>query len=193
MPCCLECSSEVKRKCQKFCSRQCFKTWKSKNWKPAFPPGFHKGSTHTQDTKDKIRASTSDRRGSNNPMYGNPGWRFGKLFTPYGHLVEERLRQLKTSTARRDKEWKLTDDEARELIIADCHYCGMISRVIHESRSNNPAGLHGIDRVDNLQGYVLENVVACCPTCNYAKRSMSRDEFLSWIRRVYAVSCNEGS
>jgi len=43
-------------------------------------------------------------------------------------------------------------------------------------------------RIDNVLGdnigYV-ENCVPCCTTCNVAKATMGKDDFLSWIERVY--------
>jgi hypothetical protein len=58
------------------------------------------------------------------------------------------------------------------LLSGDCYYCGK-------------APANGIDRIDSSRKYEKGNVVSCCSTCNYGKREMSTDEFLSWIRRVY--------
>lgn len=42
----------------------------------------------------------------------------------------------------------------------------------------------GIDRVDNTRGYDPDNVVPCCRVCNRAKDVRTKDEFLSWAKRV---------
>jgi hypothetical protein len=44
---------------------------------------------------------------------------------------------------------------------------------------------NGIDRVDNFKGYEIDNCVPCCYICNYAKRDMSKDQFLAWVKRIY--------
>ena len=44
---------------------------------------------------------------------------------------------------------------------------------------------NGIDRIDSSKGYTVENSVPCCKYCNTAKNTMSVDEFLKWIGRVY--------
>jgi len=44
---------------------------------------------------------------------------------------------------------------------------------------------NGIDRIDNLKGYLKNNIVPCCKFCNTAKSSMSQTEFKEWINRVY--------
>ena len=51
---------------------------------------------------------------------------------------------------------------------------------------------NGIDRIDSSKGYTVENSVACCKYCNTAKNTMSVDEFLKWIGRVYEFN-NLGS
>ena len=79
-----------------------------------------------------------------------------------------------------------------------CEYCGLeYSKEIEDrlSMSKNQRLLsdhilkcNGIDRVDCSKGYTTDNTVPCCKTCNFAKRTMSRDEFISWIERVYAFT-----
>jgi hypothetical protein len=32
---------------------------------------------------------------------------------------------------------------------------------------------------------VASNCVPCCKTCNYAKHTLGKPEFLAWIERVY--------
>ena len=45
--------------------------------------------------------------------------------------------------------------------------------------------VNGLDRVNPNGSYTEDNVVPCCPTCNYAKLSMFVREFEDWILRVY--------
>ena len=42
----------------------------------------------------------------------------------------------------------------------------------------------GLDRVDNSIGYILENVVPCCVTCNSMKMAMSYNEFITHLRAM---------
>lgn len=44
---------------------------------------------------------------------------------------------------------------------------------------------NGIDRVNNKNGYSVKNVVTCCKICNRAKDTMTKKEFLTWIKRVW--------
>lgn len=52
-------------------------------------------------------------------------------------------------------------------------------------RMNGEFISNGIDRIDNNRGYVKENCVPCCKTCNYAKRKMDLLTFKEWARRLY--------
>lgn len=43
---------------------------------------------------------------------------------------------------------------------------------------------NGIDRKNNTLGYLPDNVVPCCKTCNWAKGKKSYEEFMEYLRRV---------
>ena len=50
---------------------------------------------------------------------------------------------------------------------------------------------NGIDRLDPSGGYTEDNCVTACGTCNNAKMAMTRDEFLSWVRRLSLRWCHD--
>ena len=76
-----------------------------------------------------------------------------------------------------------------------CKYCGLeyskeIEDRLNESKKSKRLSDHilkcnGIDRVDNKKGYVKDNCVSCCKYCNFAKHTMTEDEFYKWIKKVY--------
>jgi len=81
--------------------------------------------------------------------------------------------------------WELTDNEVRALVGRDCEYCGSPpSQVLKVKSRADDLVYNGIDRVNNQLGYTFDNCVTCCKTCNFAKRDMTLDEFVSWVRRV---------
>ena len=79
----------------------------------------------------------------------------------------------KQNARRRAITFYLSKDVVFALVTAPCHYCGV---------SKETFG--GIDRMDNKRGYEAGNAVPCCDQCNYAKREMTVEEFLSWADRV---------
>jgi hypothetical protein len=92
-----------------------------------------------------------------------------------------------TSNKRRNIPYvfELSEAECAALFTANCTYCGL--------PPSNKMTVYkfvytGIDRVDASIGYTTSNSVPCCSTCNYAKQSMTRSVFLSWIARVYVHS-----
>ncbi len=72
------------------------------------------------------------------------------------------LSLYKSNARRRGLAWALEDEHALDLLITDhCFYCGA-------------PPTNGIDRVNNLKGYVEDNVVSCCRMCNNAKLDSTR-------------------
>ncbi len=69
---------------------------------------------------------------------------------------------------KRQLAFELSKDEFKALTAHDCEYCGKPSTATHTN---------GLDRVDNSRGYVADNVVPCCGTCNIMKHAMNLHEF----------------
>lgn len=81
-------------------------------------------------------------------------------------------------------EWGLTDSEFDELTASNCYYCGIIPSTVCSVSKSGVFIYNGIDRKDNSIGYIPSNVVPCCTTCNLAKRVMSYEDFMDWIKRI---------
>lgn len=85
----------------------------------------------------------------------------------------------------RDLEFSLTKQQFVELTQRNCYYCGIEPYSIYKSRGNGRYIYNGIDRVNNTQGYSIENCVPCCKNCNYAKGTKTQSEFFKWLKRAY--------
>ncbi|MFA5048787.1 MAG: hypothetical protein WC516_07210 [Patescibacteria group bacterium] len=84
------------------------------------------------------------------------------------YIPEQMFRTYKTSTKSRNYVFEISFDEFSILVHQPCWYCGDYNR----------AGImSGLDRIDNNIGYVLNNVIPCCPDCNKMKLTMSQDNF----------------
>lgn len=93
-------------------------------------------------------------------------------------------------------EWSLTKAQAIKLFQQTCIYCGASPRLVRnayvsggkEVTSNvehcraAEVKCNGIDRVDSLRGYTVDNSVTCCWICNNAKTDMTLEEFFAWIK-----------
>lgn len=95
-----------------------------------------------------------------------------------GYLAVNVVDDLKQKARKRGIEWLLTPIEAYKLITADCNYCG--------SPANWPNSRNGIDRVDNHKSYHNDNCITACSICNSAKSNMSLEDFITWVKIVYA-------
>jgi len=94
-------------------------------------------------------------------------------FAWHEQWLSRKERHYQKDARSHNREYTLTREQFRLIFQGTCAYCGEF-----------PA--YGIDRRDNGIGYVAENCTPCCPICNYAKRDMSVDEFIAWVKRVYA-------
>jgi hypothetical protein len=72
----------------------------------------------------------------------------------------------------RKLEFEIGENEFAYLTGNPCHYCGASST--------------GLDRIDSDLGYVSNNVVPSCYDCNKAKSKMTKEQFQSWLHRIYA-------
>ena len=75
-------------------------------------------------------------------------------------------------------------------IDTECFYCGSFAsntkQIVCKNKDFNKSyNYNGLDRIDNTKGYLEDNVVTCCKTCNIAKNTMSHEEYLQFIKRVY--------
>ena len=95
------------------------------------------------------------------------------------------------NSKRRGIEWKLSKEYSKLIMEQDCVYCGQspsmfkLWKVKGQKSYNGPWIHNGIDRIDNNLGYTEDNVVPCCKVCNYAKRDMSKKDFIHWIWQAY--------
>lgn len=106
--------------------------------------------------------------------------------------MSDLIAAYKRSAKSRQREWVLSDEEAIALFQSPCYYCGIAPcqtwpshAVGIKSRFNGSVLYNGIDRADNLQGYLLNNCVAACGTCNKLKHRLSQDDFFAAISRIY--------
>jgi hypothetical protein len=104
---------------------------------------------------------------------------------------EINIRQLfanyRNGAKNRELNFVLTLEEFREFIFKNCHYCGSLPNrlnVVENIQQENLIYYNGIDRLDNTIGYQLNNCITCCKTCNYAKSSISYNDFITWINNL---------
>jgi hypothetical protein len=145
------------------------------------------------DCGKTIEVSTSNLRGGVVKSCGCYREEFRKLKGKTAAI--NRLFGVYKSTAKhKNHEFELDKFQFMSLVTDRCSYCGVepqnIEKPTHYDNREEERWFtyNGIDRVDSSRGYTIDNCVSCCTTCNFAKRTMSKGAFLSWINRVYKHS-----
>jgi hypothetical protein len=98
------------------------------------------------------------------------------------------IASIKSGAKKRGYGYELSFDEFKSIVSQPCYWCGIEAPLKNpkgERMPTLPAPAHGIDRLDNSIGYIYDNCVASCQTCNVAKNNSGANEFRSWIKRVY--------
>ena len=104
---------------------------------------------------------------------------------PEGQAARNKvLARYKLGAETRNLIWELNEDEFYELTQGPCYYCGELPSRIQDSPSGH-FRYNGIDRIDNVKGYTINNTVSCCSWCNRAKNNISKDEFLGRVFNIY--------
>jgi len=105
----------------------------------------------------------------------------------------------------------ITKEQHKEIISKNCYYCGVnppkfnayyrISdgniRISKENWYNKKyiekawIYANGVDRLNSLEDYTLENSVSCCIQCNIMKNDYSQKEFLEGVERIYTFQKNK--
>jgi hypothetical protein len=94
--------------------------------------------------------------------------------------------QYKKAAQQRGHEWQLVEQEALELFQGNCFYCDTPPlRTQDVVKGREPFVFNGIDRLNSEIGYIFNNCVPCCTKCNYAKNTMSPQEFEDHIILIY--------
>lgn len=111
--------------------------------------------------------------------------------TDQERVVAYILCQTRRDAKKRGLAFSLTHEEVHQLVTAPCTYCGRM-----DWRCTYPGGkraskqvchaANGIDRLDSNGAYEVGNCVSCCAICNYAKGSMTLEEFHKWLFAVIA-------
>lgn len=108
--------------------------------------------------------------------------------TSYNSLIYA----YKIGAKKRNLDYKITDDEFVMLSKMNCYYCGELPSQVYKITDKNkkiragiPIIYNGIDRVNNNKGYILNNVVPCCGTCNMMKHAHDKNTFIKKIKSIY--------
>jgi len=81
-----------------------------------------------------------------------------------------------TRAIRKQLDFLITKPEFDMLIHNDCYICG---------KKTIDGHVNGVDRIENNEGYTLNNVNSCCGECNYMKKSYDLEKFMDKLYKIY--------
>jgi hypothetical protein len=91
----------------------------------------------------------------------------------------------KKGAKKRNLIYNLSDEQFKSIVKQNCHYCGIEPKQIYEGHRKGAGFIYnGIDRLNNDQGYFMENCVPCCKICNHAKTNLTEEEFQEWLNNL---------
>lgn len=96
-----------------------------------------------------------------------------------GGLLQAEYRRQISGARRRSLEFNLSVSELEILFTSNCFYCKSAPK-----EDNRGLVRNGVDRMDNAEGYTVDNCVACCKVCNRLKGAMSADCFIEHISKI---------
>jgi hypothetical protein len=95
-------------------------------------------------------------------------------------------KRYKAGAESRHLSFVLSEDVFKSLVESPCHYCGESETLVSFGNRDKSPYLHnGIDRVDNTQGYTLENSVPCCSICNGMKSVLGYEQFVFKVSQIH--------
>lgn len=90
----------------------------------------------------------------------------------------------RNAAKKKNRVFELTEPEFEVITAKDCVYCGAKPRLIKKKSEFTQRHLNGIDRLDSNKGYILENCVACCTTCNFMKFNFTLTEWFAQMVKI---------
>lgn len=79
-------------------------------------------------------------------------------------------------------EFNITKKLFEEIKSLACYLCG---------KENDVSNIIGIDRVDSKKGYVEDNIMPCCKSCNYIKKNYDLEYMFNKFLKIYTIHKND--
>jgi hypothetical protein len=95
------------------------------------------------------------------------------------------FKDYQKSAKERGLEFTLLKEEFKKLVTDNCYYCDSGPSKKIKTGSEHSSFIHnGIDRRNNLLGYIKDNCVTCCEKCNVMKYTYSEEDFIGHCREI---------
>lgn len=98
--------------------------------------------------------------------------------------LERVMKAYVNNSSAKGREFDIPEDVFFRMIKSNCFYSGHPPMSISRPYPGSPISVlyNGIDRIDNSDGYTVDNTVTCCQVCNRGKRAMPYDQWIDWVK-----------
>lgn len=142
---------------------------------------------HTKDTCFYCEHPNSDK-----PAVGRTRFQEMPIDERIYYYYKGKIEKENAKPNSKYKEWNLTLEEYSKLIHGNCYYCGepptddnIWNKSSKRQCDKELIRINGVDRIDSDKGYVIDNCVSCCPTCNSMKSTFNIHRFLHQIEKIH--------
>lgn len=91
----------------------------------------------------------------------------------YSQTLHGKFTEYKSRAQKAGMAFELTLEQFQMFWKKHCTYCGSVINTI------------GLDRINNSIGYTIDNCVPCCSICNNQKHSLSLEDWICHIEKIY--------
>ncbi len=99
----------------------------------------------------------------------------------------------KKGAEKRGLPFELDMEQFKSFIDKNCFYCNSEPSNVYqiknsktgEIRAGIPIVYNGIDRLDNNKGYIMDNCITSCSTCNNMKHAHNYEFFINHVKKIY--------
>lgn len=103
----------------------------------------------------------------------------------YDKFIDEIFYRYQRNASKRDYKFELNKEDFEKLVLSNCKYCNLGPSNHSKRGKYYDFYYNGIDRLNNELGYTKDNTVSCCKKCNFFKGSLTADEFINHVKRIY--------
>jgi hypothetical protein len=138
------------------------------------------------DNEAKIITSMKTRRGTSAKARGSDTE--AAIIIPEDDILVALYAAWKKRAQFLEKSWGLSYGEFVYVLSKSCFYCSAPPYIPAHKNSVLATSFvdsaHGLDTLNEQQGFVFVNVVPACPVCRRARGSMAIQEFFKWLEGV---------
>lgn len=99
--------------------------------------------------------------------------------------IARRFKMIKKGARERNILFEITKEDYQKIAFSSCVFCGKLdTKTFKYNNSFFVKNINGIDRINNLKGYINENIQSCCYRCNQLKGTFEEKEFLDYIMGI---------